>query len=568
MVAVSRAAITRAPQLRDTPPDLRSERKVSIVASTSTLQRDVDRDGDDDYDPNQGGGGFSAGAVVRYVLLAIAIATGILGIGKCVEQKEWAGFAVVLVATLAIVATYVTPKLVPLKYLIPGILLMLMFQLYPVLYTFETAFTNNGDGHRSSKAASIEAITVNGPVVQVAGSPSYTLSVAVKQGADPATAPFVYFLLGTDKKVQLGDSSGLHPVAASDVTVGLLGNVSKAKGYTILTAVQVNARGNEFATFTVPAGNGQAVKKSGLSGAYLGTSRYRYNKANDTITDSVSKQVYVAKNAQWTPQTGNGAPLAQGWQENVGFSNFTKVLTNSTIRSSFLGILAWNISFAFFSTLTIFALGLLLALALNDDRLKGQRITRSLLLIPYALPSFVTALVWASMYNKDFGLINSITGLHVDWLGSVWPARSALLITNLWLGFPYMFIVCTGALQSIPADLKEAATVDGASALFAFRTVVLPMLMVAVAPLMVATFAFNFNNFTLIQLLTGGGPFPPSNPSAGKTDLLISYTYRLAFGGGGAQFGFAAAISIFIFFIVAIISLVTFSRTKALEDVN
>ena len=157
------------------------------MASTSTLQPDVDRD--DDFDPNQGGGGFSAGAVVRYVLLAVAIAIGILGLVKCVNQKEWAGFAVVLVATLAIVATYVTPKLVPLKYLIPGILLMLMFQLYPVLYTFETAFTNNGDGHRSSKESSIQAITVNGPVIQVAGSPSYTLSVAVKQGANPATAP-------------------------------------------------------------------------------------------------------------------------------------------------------------------------------------------------------------------------------------------------------------------------------------------------------------------------------------------------------------------------------------------
>ncbi|BEP13022.1 ABC transporter permease subunit [Acidothermaceae bacterium B102] len=545
------------------------QRKVFVVASISTAQPDLDHPSEDDLDPGGGEGGFTAGAVVRYVLLAVVIAIGVLGLVKCVGQKEWTGLAVVVVATLVVVATYVTPKFIPLKYLVPGILLMIMFQLYPVLYTFETAFTNNGDGHRSSKAASIAAITVNGPVVQGANATSYTLSVAVKAGANPLTAPFVYFLVDTNNKVQLGDSSGLHPVAAGSVTVSsLLTKVTAAKGYTILSALQVNARSDEFNAFTVPAGNGSAVKESGISSAYLGQSRYVYNKSSDTITDSVTKTVYVAKDAQWTPQSGNGAPLAQGWQQNVGFSNFTKVLTNSTIRSSFTGILFWNLAFAFFSTLTIFALGLLLAIALNDSRMKGQKVTRSLLLIPYALPAFVTALVWASMYNKDFGLINSLTGLHIDWLGSVWPARAALLITNLWLGFPYMFIVCTGALQSVPGDLKEAATVDGASPLFAFRTVILPMLMVAVAPLLVATFAFNFNNFTLIQLLTGGGPFPANNPSAGKTDLLISYTYRLAFGGGGAQFGFAAAISIFIFIIVAIISLATFSRTKALEDVN
>ena len=488
---------------------------------------------------------------------------------KTVDQQEWAGFAVVAVATLVVVATYATRRGVPLKYLVPGILLMIMFQLYPVLYTFETAFTNNGDGHRSSKAASIEALTVNGPVVALPNSPTYTLSVAVAAGSDPLTAPFVYLLVGTDKQVQLGDTSGLHALAAGSYTLSpISGTVTGAVGYTILTAVQVNARSSEFDSFNVPAGTDSTVKESGISSAYLGRTRYHYDKATDTITDTTNKAVYVPKDAQWAPQSGSGAPLAQGWQQNVGFANFTKVLTNSVIRDSFVGILIWDLSFSVLSTLTIFALGLLLALTLNHPSMRGQKVTRSLLLIPYALPVFVTALVWGSMYNKDFGLINNLTGLKVDWLGNEWSARLALIITNLWLGFPYMFIVCTGALQSIPGDLKEAATVDGASAFFAFRTVILPMLMVAVGPLLVATFAFNFNNFTLIQLLTGGGPFPPNNPSAGQTDLLISYTYRLAFGTGGAQFGFAAAISIFIFIIVAIISLASFSRTRALEDVN
>ena len=135
------------------------------------------------------------------------------------------------------------------------------------------------------------------------------------------------------------------------------------------------------------------------------------------------------------------------------------------------------------------------------------------------------------MFNQDFGLINSYTGLNVDWLGNPWAAKAAILVTNLWLGFPYMFIVCTGALQSIPGDVREAARIDGASAFRMLRSIIMPLLLVAVGPLLIASFAFNFNNFTLIFLLTGGGPFDAGNTSIGSSDLLITYAYRLAFSG-------------------------------------
>jgi arabinogalactan oligomer/maltooligosaccharide transport system permease protein len=147
-------------------------------------------------------------------------------------------------------------------------------------------------------------------------------------------------------------------------------------------------------------------------------------------------------------------------------------------------------------------------------------------------------------------------------------AMFAILLVQLWLGYNYMFLVITGALQSIPADLTEAASVDGAKPFYAFRTITFPLLLVALAPLLIASFAFNFNNFAAIFLVSRGGPFPPDNPSAGGTDILITYTYRLAFGGGGAQYGFAAAISVFIFLIVAVFSIASFRRTRALEEIN
>jgi ABC-type sugar transport system permease subunit len=131
-----------------------------------------------------------------------------------------------------------------------------------------------------------------------------------------------------------------------------------------------------------------------------------------------------------------------------------------------------------------------------------------------------------------------------------------------------MFLVCTGALQSIPSDLTEAAAVDGATGLAAFRRITFPLLLVAVAPLLIASFAFNFNNFNIIYLLTEGRP-PIPGSDAGRTDILISYTYKLAFAGGrGADYGFASAVSFIIFLLVAGISAYSFRFTKAFEGVR
>lgn len=188
--------------------------------------------------------------------------------------------------------------------------------------------------------------------------------------------------------------------------------------------------------------------------------------------------------------------------------------------------------------------------------------------MPYALPVFLTALLWKGMLNTDFGIINQLLpGGNIGWLTDPWLARGAVLIVNLWLGYPYMLLVCTGALTAIPADLKEAAFVDGASGRHAFRTVVLPLLLVSVAPLLISSFAFNFNNFTLIQLLTNGGPFSGSINDGGSTDLLINYTFRKAFNDTNQQLGLASAISLLIFVVVGSISAYSFRLTKKLEEI-
>ncbi|MBM7331913.1 ABC transporter permease subunit, partial [Agrobacterium sp. S2] len=152
-------------------------------------------------------------------------------------------------------------------------------------------------------------------------------------------------------------------------------------------------------------------------------------------------------------------------------------------------------AFAFGSVATTFLLGLFLAVVFNDVRLRGRKIYRTLLILPYAIPGFLGALLWAGMLNRKFGFINEVIlgGASIGWLTDPVLAKLAVLGVNLWLGFPYMFLICTGALQSLPGDVMEAAKIDGASPWRAFRSVTMPLLLVSTTPLLISSFAFNFN---------------------------------------------------------------------------
>jgi arabinogalactan oligomer/maltooligosaccharide transport system permease protein len=251
----------------------------------------------------------------------------------------------------------------------------------------------------------------------------------------------------------------------------------------------------------------------------------------------------------------------------VGTENFSKLVRDPLVRDPFVRVFIWTLAFAFLTVLGSFAVGLFLALALNHPEMRMQRTYRSLLVIPYAIPGFLSLLVWQGLLNDDFGVVNNVLHLNVPWLFDPTWAKVSCLLVSVWLTTPYFFLVSLGALQSIPAELVEAARVDGGGPLAIFRRVTLPLLLVAVAPLLIASFAFNFNNFNNIYLLTGGGPPSEDQSVAGATDILISYTYKLAFEAGkGQDYGLASAVSIAIFVVVAAISWVSFSRTKSLEN--
>jgi ABC-type sugar transport system permease subunit len=198
-----------------------------------------------------------------------------------------------------------------------------------------------------------------------------------------------------------------------------------------------------------------------------------------------------------------------------------------------------------------------------------------LLLIPYTIPGLISIIMWRGLLNAEFGVINrfleSMFGWAPPWTIEPFWAKAAILLVNFWLGYPYFMLITSGALQSIPSDIYEAAMIDGASSWQRFRHITLPLLLVAVGPLLIASYVYNFNNFNLIYLfIAGGPPIVGASTQAGHTDILISYVYKLAFesGGRGVQYGLASAISIIVFIIVGAITLAQYRFTNMWEEVS
>lgn len=501
------------------------------------------------------------GMSVKIVLLGLLVGLAVYAAFPLIERRNWLMLLLLIATTALLCWIYLTRRAIPAKYLIPGTLFLVVFQVYPVLYTMSTAFTNFGDAHRGTKQEAIRAIE-GASVQQVPGSAQYQLTIATGDGDE-----LVFLLADPAGQTFVGTPDGLEELPAGAAQTNLNGKITEADGYTILNLGQASARQADISEFSVPTANG-AIRSQGLSQAFEGAPQQNYDAGCDCVRDAGTGRTWTADEGNGSFVAEDGNTLAQGWKVNVGFRNFTDVLTDPVIAKNFGRILAWNFAFAFLSVAVTFGLGLLVAIVLNTERLRGQRLYRSLLILPYAMPGVVMLLLWRDMFNTDFGLINRLFGLEVNWLGSTPTAMFAVLLVQAWMGYPYMFLVCTGALQSIPSDLKEAAAVDGAKAFYSFRTVVFPLLLVALAPLLIASFAFNFNNFNAIFLVSGGGPFPADSPTAGGTDLLITYTYRIAFGAQGAQYGLAAAVSVFIFLIVAVVSIIGFRRTHVLEEIN
>jgi arabinogalactan oligomer/maltooligosaccharide transport system permease protein len=253
--------------------------------------------------------------------------------------------------------------------------------------------------------------------------------------------------------------------------------------------------------------------------------------------------------------------------EFVALANFARILAPPDrplfAPGSLLYALLMNVAWTASNVFLHVAFGLMLALLLQRRAARLSRFYRIVLIVPWAMPAYLTALIWKSMFDPDVGAVDRLLGLEgMSWMHSVGTAFLANLITNAWLGFPFMMVVCLGALTSIPKDLYEAADVDGASGPQQFFRITLPLLKPALLPAVILGSIWTFNRFEIIYLVSEGRP-------DGATDILVTEAYRWAFERGAAQggaYGIAAAYSVMIFVVLLVYGWMTSRVAKAAEE--
>lgn len=252
----------------------------------------------------------------------------------------------------------------------------------------------------------------------------------------------------------------------------------------------------------------------------------------------------------------------------VGLETFKKIFTVDIWRATFFNVLGWTVTWTLVASTLQVGIGILLAVVVHQKKLRFKKFFRTILVLPWAVPGFVTILIFAGMFNDSFGAINnSILNFFqitpIPWLTDANWTRLALLLIQGWLGFPYIFIVTTGTLQSIPEDLYEASTIDGATALQQFKKITLPLLLYSMAPILITQYTFNFNNFNIIYLFNAGGPAVPGS-TAGGTDILVSWIYKLTMQN--SQYALAAALTILLSIFVIGIAIWQFKRTNSFKE--
>jgi len=267
-------------------------------------------------------------------------------------------------------------------------------------------------------------------------------------------------------------------------------------------------------------------------------------------------------------------PPAQLFDWN-GFDNFVTLFgggisSNSKLFAyTFREVLLWTIIWAFFATFTNYILGMLVAIIINKKGIRGKKVWRTILIITIAVPQFVS-LMMMSQFLSPQGLVNELLKSW-GWIDKPIPfltdgtlAKVTVIIVNIWIGIPFTMLIVTGILMNIPADLYESARIDGASPFKAYIKITLPYMLHVTTPYLITQFIGNLNNFNVIFLLTGGEPITLDMQYAGKTDLLITWLYKLTVNQ--SEYGMASVIGIFTFLIVAAVSLILYNRSKSVKN--
>jgi len=505
-------------------------------------------------------------AFLTYAGLALFDALGIVFIIGFFTDDNLAMAAVFTIIVIGVNIITFIPSLYPLRWMVPGLGLVTLLVIYPILYTLTTSLTNYSDGHLLTKQQAVillrkqkyippDAANYKWDAYQLESGTDYALWLSrdVNGTAEVEFAPQGQPITKVD-----------NPPTDAPASYNGYRKLESKERAKLLTTNPIFGVGDDTAQISSRSNAARPLSP-----------RFNYDAATDILTNAETGDLYRADDKQGAfVNAKTNEVLAPGYRVVIGLGNFSRLINDPGLRGPLIEIFTWTVTFALFSVFTTFSLGLFMAMVLNDPGIVGRKIIRSLLIIPYAIPGVIGIMVWRGMLNQNLGIItNTIAnsfGVRIPWFTDATWAKVAILLVNLWLGYPYMMLICSGALQAIPADVYEAAAVDGANPRQRFWQITLPLLLVTMGPLLIASFVFNFNNYLIIELLNSGNPPMPNTPTpAGYTDILISYTYRLAFGSNrGADYGYASAITIIIFLIVAAVTMFQYRLTRRWEEVG
>ncbi|HEY8976430.1 MAG TPA: maltose ABC transporter permease MalF, partial [Burkholderiaceae bacterium] len=437
------------------------------------------------------------------------------------------------------------------RYLFPGVVGMLLFVAFPLIYTMWIGFTNYSSIHLLSQAR-VKAYLLEQTVPDEDHSLEFTLHadgdklrvVLAPQDAASGAPKFV--------------SPPLRLKGDDDATTTMAALPADAPLAPALSTREQLAHRDALQALKLRMPDGRTLVYTGVHEFGPSAAVWRANP-DESITRVDDGKTYKPDTDAGFYVAADGERLQPGFKVAVGFANYARMMADQEFRGPFVSIFVWTVVFAALSVAFSLAVGCTLAVLLNWEALRFRTLYRTLLFLPYAVPGFISILVFKGLFNQNFGeingILNAVFGVKPAWFADPLLARTMMLVVNTWLGYPYFLVLCTGLLKAIPVDLYEASAIAGARPLTNFFKITAPLIVKPLSPLIISAFAYNFNNFVLVSLLTNGRPdFLNTKIPAGTTDILVSYTYRIAFLDSGQNFGLAAAISTVIFFLVALLS--------------
>jgi maltose/maltodextrin transport system permease protein len=490
------------------------------------------------------------------LISAVIVLFGLYVVGKVYVSGQFL-LALVCLAILTFgVFVYASSRIYSYRYLFPGLLATLVFVVFPIVYTFAISFTNYSSRNLLTLERAKQYFLEQTYTTEGGKSYDFTLHrdghafrvrLEDEEGEVFVSPPLALYKgpIVVEAKVPAPGDAPLSESVDTKVLISYLSNL-------------------KLVSFQLP--NGQLVSVTGLR-QYGAVNKLYKENADGSLTNQQENVVLKVNRKTGYYESASGEQMTPGFTVEVGWSQYAKIFSDESFSEPFFRIFLWTITFAGLTVLFAFSVGIVLAVLMEWDALRWRPFYQTMFFIPYTVPAFISILIFKGLFNQNTGEINQIlsflVGLHPSWFSTPFLAKSMLLIVNTWLGFPYMMVVCMGLIKAIPADLYEASAIAGSGPLTNFFKITLPLIIKPMTPLLIAAFAFNFNNVMLIALLTGGRPdFLDTKVPAGTTDLLVSFTYRIAFEDSGANFGLAAAISTVLFLMVTVLSLINMRLTK------